>query len=273
MFNRDFGMRRFLQSVGFVAGMSSIAWAGTMGNMTKLKQIDGFFIGAYAGGAWNQNTSFQSTVLEQPANPYFTTPSIVNQVQDTGSQGMNFAIPVGGGQVGYQKRQENTVYGLVADYGVFNLSPSVINNNVQYVNYASTYSLSTQLNAAWLFTTRGKIGYVWEDSWPLIYGFAGLAVSNIQVSNQFSDNTAALAVGNSITQKTVAGWTVGGGFDYSLSERLFMNVEYLYVNLPTTSTTAYVSTTNTAFYALSPYQTSVQLTANIIRAGINYKIG
>jgi outer membrane immunogenic protein len=249
-------------------GLSSIGFAGTMAS--TVKKLDGFFLGAYAGAGWNQNTSFQTSVLKAPT-PYFTSTATINSVQTNGSSGTTFSVPVGGGQAGILKRVQNVVYGVVADYGVFNFSPSYSINNVKYPSSTNTYNFSTQFSSSWLFTTRGRLSYVFDEDLPLMYGFGGLAVSEIQVSNNFTDNTAALGVGNSVSQKTVAGFTFGGGVEYLLSEHFLMNVEYLYVNLPSVNTIAYTSTTNSATYTVSPLETAVGLTANIMRVGVNYK--
>lgn len=264
-------MKQVVWRMCFLATVSSMTYAGAMGQVTKASTADGFYIGGFAGGVWNQNTSFQSTVLSQPINPYFTSQNVINQVQASGSQDINFGAAVGGGQVGYLKSADRFVYGVVADYGVFNYGSSVTNEGVQYVNSSYSYSMTTELNTSWLFTTRGRVGFAMNERLPLFSAFAGLALSNIEVTNQFSDNTPVLAMGNSVAQKTTAGWTVGGGMDYSFTDHLFFNIEYLYVNFPSVSTTAYVSTTNTANYEISPYQTSVNVAANIIRVGLNYK--
>jgi outer membrane immunogenic protein len=250
-------------------GLSSIAYAGTMASTSK--KLDGFFIGAYVGAGWNQNTSFQTSVLNASA-PYFNTTATINSVQKNGSTGTAFSVPVGGGQAGILKRAQNIVYGVVADYGVFNFSPSYSINNVTYPSSANTYNFSTQFSSNWLFTTRGRLSYVFDEHLPLIYGSGGLAVSEIQVSNHFTDNTAALGVGNSTSQKTVAGFTFGGGVEYLLSEHFLVNVEYLYINLPSVNTVAYASSTNSVNYTMSPLETAVGLTANIMRVGINYKL-
>jgi opacity protein-like surface antigen len=71
---------------------------------------------------------------------------------------------------------------------------------------------------------------------------------------------------------TKIGWTVGGGFEGVLGGNWIGKIEYLYVDLGTVSgtfSTPVVTTTG----ALLVSRFSSHITDNILRIGLNYKIG
>ncbi len=121
----------------------------------------------------------------------------------------------------------------------------------------TTYSAAGTCNIAgcttqsdWLATVRGRAGYAFDRF--LVYGTGGGAFGNLQAA-------AGLLPFSSSTQ---IGWTAGGGVEFAFTPNLTAKVEYLYVDLGSQSCPA-GSCTGTA--------TSVSLTENVVRAGINYK--
>ena len=66
---------------------------------------------------------------------------------------------------------------------------------------------------------------------------------------------------NSTTQ---VGWTAGGGVEFALTPNWTAKVEYLYVDLGSQSCPA-------GSCSYSGPATTVSLTENVVRAGINYK--
>jgi outer membrane immunogenic protein len=70
---------------------------------------------------------------------------------------------------------------------------------------------------------------------------------------------------NSNTTKT--GWVIGGGAEWAISGPWSARLEYLYMDLGTAST---------SFAGPGPFTlvtTSSRITDNIVRAGVNYRIG
>ncbi|MGE0627072.1 MAG: outer membrane protein, partial [Hyphomicrobiaceae bacterium] len=88
----------------------------------------------------------------------------------------------------------------------------------------------------WMATVRGRIGYS-IDRW-LVYGTAGLAfLKEEQTRTQFRSNPGSAsspygtATQEFFQEKDTAlrqGWTVGGGFEYALTNRWSLKGEYLY---------------------------------------------
>ena len=104
----------------------------------------------------------------------------------------------------------------------------------------------------WLATVRGRAGYAWDRI--LFYGTGGAAFGNIQA------NVGAAGV---TTLSTQTGWTAGVGIEGAFAPNWTARVEYLYVDLGSASCAAAIcGGTGT---------TTIPLTENIVRAGVNYK--
>ncbi len=99
----------------------------------------------------------------------------------------------------------------------------------------------------WLATVRGRAGFAWDRI--LFYGTGGAAFGNLQAGSTGSFDTA-----------TQIGWTAGAGIEAAIAPNWTAKVEYLYVNLG-----------NMTCNINCVPGTSVSLTENVVRAGINYK--
>ena len=104
----------------------------------------------------------------------------------------------------------------------------------------------------------------------MIYATGGLAVGN----EKFTQNITLLNGGaeTALFSTTRTGWTVGGGVEYALHRNWSVKGEYLYVDYGTVNATG----NNTlGFGALPPgpffTASSVHLTTNIVRVGLNYQ--
>jgi outer membrane immunogenic protein len=108
----------------------------------------------------------------------------------------------------------------------------------------------TTSRSDWLATLRGRGGYAFDR--VLLYATGGAAPANRQV-----------AAGGSLpySSTTQIGWTAGAGVEVVLAQNWSAKGEYLYVDLGN----------QTCPVASCVVASSVPLTENIIRAGINYK--
>jgi outer membrane immunogenic protein len=61
------------------------------------------------------------------------------------------------------------------------------------------------------------------------------------------------------------GWTAGGGFEYAITNNLTVKTEYLYVDLGTNTLL------NRNLFSVVAVNIHQKTTANIVRAGLNYK--
>jgi outer membrane immunogenic protein len=96
----------------------------------------------------------------------------------------------------------------------------------------------------WFGTARGRIGYAgWGSMMPYIT--AGAAFAGVENS-----------IGAASVDDTRIGWTAGLGLEYMVWSNWSVKLEYLYADLGT---------------ADGPAATSVDMTANTVRAGLNYR--
>jgi outer membrane immunogenic protein len=149
---------------------------------------------------------------------------------------------LGGGTLGGNYQWGQFVLGVEGDGAWTNLTGSTFSNCL--------HGCTTQSD--WLATVRGRAGYAVDRI--LIYGTGGGAFGNLQAS-------AGTLPFSSSTQ---IGWTAGGGVEFAFTPNLTAKVEYLYVDLGSQSCAV-------GFCATSGPATTVTLTENVVRAGINYK--
>jgi outer membrane immunogenic protein len=108
----------------------------------------------------------------------------------------------------------------------------------------------------WLATIRGRAGWAWDR--VLFYGTGGAAFGNIQ---------ASYAGASLSTVSTQTGWTAGAGVEWAFLPNWTAKFEYLYVDLGNTTCATAICAPNSPV----PLSTTVTLTENIVRAGVNYK--
>ena len=109
-----------------------------------------------------------------------------------------------------------------------------------------------QTAQTWLGTARGRVGYAFDRI--LVYGTGGGAFGNILATVNGS--------GLGTSSNNEFGWTAGAGVEAAFAPNWTAKIEYLYVSLANGSCGAACG----AFGS-----TSVSLTENLVRAGINYK--
>ena len=137
-----------------------------------------------------------------------------------------------GGTIGANYQWGHFVFGIEADG--------------DWTNQRGTLSRSD-----WLATARGRAGYAAFDR-ILFYATGGAAPANRQV---------AAGGGLPLSSSTQVGWTAGAGVEVALSPNWTAKIEFLYVDLggqfcPAASCTV---------------ASTVPLTEDVVRAGINYK--
>jgi opacity protein-like surface antigen len=117
---------------------------------------------------------------------------------------------VGGGQIGYNYQTGRWVLGIEAD-----LSASGVSGELGLGAFTARTALD------WFGTFRGRFGYTFDRL--LVYGTGGLAYGKISLDYSLG----GISVGESRKQ---IGWTVGGGGEYALSDRVSVKAEYKYIN-------------------------------------------
>lgn len=231
----------------------------------------GWYIGEYIGNALGRS-KFKTSVDN---GTYFTNPANIVSVNQSGSKSLsphNFkGQTLWGIQAGYNCARKNYIYGLATDVGFFNLSGSrEVTDN--YPTFDAFYTIKTEINTSWLWTTRGRLGIQLCTCWPFIYGTGGFALASIRVSNEFFDTAGSHGVGSSSNKSVKLGWVAGGGIEFPLCQKFTVNGEYLFTKFNYTSTKATIEGEPPFGTGLvSPFKTKANLSAHVIRVGINYK--
>ncbi len=200
----------------------------------------GIYIGINAGYAFGD-----SNWTSPPGTAFFGTPCTTNC--STG----NFSTSgfLAGGTIGANYQWGQFVVGIEGDWDWSNL------NGTTFSTAGGCNLAGCETESDWLGTVRARAGYAWDR--VLFYGTGGAAFGDLQV-----------AAGTfPFSSSTQVGWTAGGGIEYAFTPNLTAKVEYLYVDLGNQSCAA-----ANCFSAsgIGPV-TTVSLTENIVRAGINYK--
>jgi outer membrane immunogenic protein len=169
----------------------------------------------------------------------------------TGTADGSYSVSGGilGGTLGYNWQQGPLVFGVEGDYSWADINGS--SNVCGPTPPSIPHPCGTKLES--LGTLRGRIGYAMgaTGNW-LPYVTGGLAVGELNAWDSLSP-----ASGSDFR----AGWTVGGGVETGITQNWTFKVEYLYVDLGS----------HQMFNIVPGVPETVSFTANIFRAGVNYR--
>jgi outer membrane immunogenic protein len=146
-----------------------------------------------------------------------------------------------GGTAGYNYQFNQVVFGIEGD-----VDWSGIRGDVNPVLCPA--GCSTRNN--WLATVRGRIGYAFDRFLP--YLTAGAAIGNIEA-------TVPALVG---IDQTTAGWTVGAGIEFGVTNHVSFKADYLFVDL---------GNVTCGLNCGLPPTGEVSFYANVLRGGINFR--
>jgi outer membrane immunogenic protein len=239
------------------------AWAADPATTTY--NWTGFYMGLNTGLAIND-----SGYTLSPTGAFFTD-GFHPLSQITNSGNLSQGAFIFGGQLGYNYQVGNLVYGLEMDFDY---------NSTNDSSYASSPSIialgrlgdppalgighyvNQQLD--YFGTLRARLGFTPADRF-LIYVTGGLAYGDVSSSGNVSLEGANFPGSRSGFQ---AGWTVGAGSEYALTNHWSVKLEYLYIDLGSTSYTCVGQPPAPPTFT---YLTTIDTAQHIIRVGLNYK--
>lgn len=245
----------------------------------------GFYIGATAGYAWGRSTATTSSDCPGNGGPrlgYYCDGGVAGllpnavAVAASGSGSLSQSGFMGGGQAGYNMQRGEWVLGLEADFSSFSLNGSRAGPRTLYPAFGAgtAFTVNSSIDSSWLMTARARAG--WTVSNALIFVTAGLAVSELSVTNSFLDNASIIVgtngSGSGSAREIKGGYSFGGGMEWALTRNWSLKGEYLFVDLGNVQASARV--TNPGFFAPGVSNlviTSIDLTAHIARFGANYR--
>jgi len=233
----------------------------------------GFYVGGFGG---------YSNVK---ATPKMTTPDDnIGHFSQTNARAVNGAVNPklssdgfnGGGTFGYNYQKGRLLIGGEVDFGVNRIDKSGgVTSRFPAENVS--FTITNSVKSDWLMTARPRVGLALPKA--VIYGTAGLAVTNIKQSGSFSftnDNPPGRGSESSSYSETKAGWAAGAGIEFKVAQRWSVKGEYLYSQFGRTSLTSNnmqnISNGGNPFTTPDEFFTrSTDLKSHSIRFGINYR--
>ncbi|MBY0227580.1 MAG: outer membrane beta-barrel protein [Hyphomicrobium sp.] len=263
------------------ASLATAAHAGDGGvkdyTAASASTWSGYYIGGFAGGAWGESSSSTSVGAVVPGSSYFQSDANVAAVERSGTGSLDDTAFTGGVLVGRNIQSGRWVYGAELDFGSFNLNAGGESGGVypDFPGFPNTpYSVGTSVETDWLMTARARIGWLASDT-LLIYATGGLALTDVEVTNSFSDGAPSQGVGGAGQSDTKAGWAVGGGVELALTGNWTIRGEYLHVDFGSVTSKSSVGCTpgapfdcSTVPVAPSSFNTRADLSADIARAAL-----
>jgi len=185
---------------------------------------------------------------------------------------------IGGGQVGcnWQAAGSNWVFGVEGDVDWQRWSRG--NTLAGTVPFPFVAGDSFDWSSRWQASARGRIGYAW-DRW-MIYATGGAAFTNVNVGTNFIATTAggfAFPATVINDEKTLVGWTVGGGMEYAVTNNWIVGIEGRYSNYGTTNynagllATVATGTPAAPVFTFAPATQSVKLETFEVMGRLSYK--
>lgn len=166
---------------------------------------------------------------------------------------------LGGGQAGYNWQTAHLLIGIEADIQARGQRGTAC--ILACIDGVIAGTLTQEI--PWLATVRGRLGYT--DGGTLYYATGGLAYGRVKTTMGLLNAPGADA---RVFETNKAGWTIGGGVETSLGGAWSAKVEYLYVDLGSTSNSFdflnFPGATQTATSSLRDH---------MFRAGLNYGFG
>ena len=254
---------RLLAGIAFNALIPTVSMAADLAPpVPPLFSWTGFYAGMTAGAAWGSYDPRTSTA----AGEY---PDELRAAAVTGA-GRQSLAPAGfttGIEVGYNWRNGPLLIGFEADLQALHLNRTVNSGAIPYPDAAGQFVVSAYGNANWLVTARPRIGWVAPNDW-LFYVTGGFAATQLDSNYQFTDSFGVTESARFNGGK--AGYAAGVGIEVPLADRLSLEAEYLYAHFGRTNAPV-TSNSIAALYPTQVFNQSGNLSANLVRLGLNYQ--
>jgi outer membrane immunogenic protein len=220
----------------------------------------GAYVGANLGASWGDNATNITAIPGTGA--VVIPPGDVDFIHKFANNLSNKTGFAGGGEVGYNYQNGPLVLGIETDFGAFDIDQNNATTFTSTVSPASV-SISHRVGTDWLWTVRPRIGYA-GSNW-MVYGTAGMAMSDVKVNTSYADTRVPPNVANIEVDENKTGWVAGVGAAYAFNQHWSAKLEWLYTDLGSVHGRA--PTAN----AFATIDSETQVRANVIRLGVDYK--
>jgi outer membrane immunogenic protein len=214
----------------------------------------GFYVGANGGGGWSD----PGGVLTALTAGFAGLPSAAMPT----NYGLKSSGGFGGLDAGYNLQSQFFLWGIEADIQDGNIRGQA--NSA----FPGAFPISSSVNSvsselSWFATVRGRVGLTFDRT--LIYATGGLTIDHVKdsVINNFSSPVNLFGK----TSTTRAGWTIGGGLEYAVTNTWSLKAEYLYMNLGSIAVTATDPINFPGQFATYSFRHRY----DIARGGVNYR--
>lgn len=184
----------------------------------------GFYIGAFGGykfGVIDPSMSLTGEWFPTYANDAREIESRAND--DLDSSGAEL-----GGLIGYNYQWNKWVIGLEAAGGYLWLRDSRETEHFIVPEFEDEYHLETSFKTHYLATIGPRLGYAFCNWLPYVTG--GLAVGDLDFHQELIEHDQFFREGGSRSD-TNAGWFVGGGLQYALTDHWSVRGQYQFIDL------------------------------------------
>lgn len=233
-------MKKILLASAAVAALSTTAFAADLPSRkgppvapvyVPAFTWTGFYVGIQGGYGWGRSSGTISAPIGVPVLAY----------------GYDAKGGVIGGHVGYNYQfTQNLVAGIEGDLEWVGVKDSVTN---------AALGLTHRTKLDWQGSVRGRLGVAFDR--VMVYATGGVAFADIK-RNLYTFPGGVNLLSNSDTR---AGWTIGGGIEYAVTNNVTMRGEYRYTDYGR----------NTASDAGLGIADNSKYHSHTIRAGLSYK--
>lgn len=230
----------------------------------------GFYLGANAGYSWNRSQTRYGYSLANTADfAEFNAARLVPQ--QLGRDNDSFVV---GGQLGYNHQIGWLVLGAEADLQYLGArQQAAYATTVTDGIGSATVTTGTRSSIDWLGTVRGRVGVAFDR--VLVFATGGVAFGRSSdrttiTSVGFDDDGTFSGAWFGQQSGTRAGWTLGGGVEYALTQNVTLKAEYLYYDLGRAkhAVTGFSTDPDDEFLGANARR---KVNGSIVRAGLNWK--
>jgi outer membrane immunogenic protein len=235
----------------------------------------GCYVGGNVGYIRTDTSGYTSPNAAAPGFAGFTPAFLA---MNSHSYGLDASSATAGGQIGCNWQSPSRwIVGLEGDINWSGAKRSV---SVAYPIIcfgcptewgAHTETLTHKLD--WFSTVRARLGFpVWERT--MLYATGGLAIGHVKTSYVYRGLGGLQPGWLGDDSATRLGWTAGGGVEHAFAGNWSVKLEYLYIDLGSTSISArFDNNPCCPAGANNIFDAEFKTRAHIARLGLNYQFG